>query len=128
MNIGLFCVILLLVIAFVDYYLKNAKQLDKYVYGIVSGKYIKSNSDNNSNTFSDSYYLTVQYLELTDTNESDLNDVLGDLEKAVNGDKSNTSLLGRKKVKEIIVSKDIYDKIVINDKIPIAIDKNFKLF
>ena len=128
MNIGLFCVILLLVIAFVDYYLKNAKQLDKYVYGIVSGKYIKSNSDNNSNTFSDSYYLTVQYLELTDTNESDLNDVLGDLEKAVSGDKSNTTSLGRKKVKEIIVSKDIYDKIVINDKIPIAIDKNFKLF
>lgn len=127
MNIGLFCVILLLVIAFVDYYLKNAKQLDKYVYGIVSGKYIKSNPDN-SNTFSDSYYLTVQYLELTDNDESDLNDVLGDLEKAVNGDKTNTSLLGRKKVKEIIVSKDIYDKIVINDKIPIAIDKNFKLF
>ena len=128
MNIGLFCVILLLVIAFVDYYLKNAKQLDKYVYGIVSGKYIKTNQVYKSDALIDNYYLTVQYLELTDNDESDLNGVLGDLEKAVNGDKSNTSSLGRKKVKEIIVSKDIYDKIIINDKIPIAIDKTFKLF
>lgn len=133
MNIGLICMIFVLVVAFADYYLKNAKQVDEYVVGIISGKYIKtsivnSTDDGSVTSYKDIYYLIVQYQENVITSGDPIKETMEDLSKVITGSKSDGSQSGMKKVKELIVSKEIYDKYKVDEQIPIAIDKRLKLF
>ena len=133
MNIGLICMIFVLVVAFADYYLKNAKQVDEYVVGIISGKYIKtsivnSTDDGSVTSYKDIYYLIVQYQENVITSGDPIKETMEDLSKVITGSKLDGSQSGMKKVKELIVSKEIYDKYKVDERIPIAIDKRLKLF